>query len=337
MSEERRRLICSQTGAQLNMAEVTVEKDFWVCWILDKLFRLPRWGNHLTFKGGTSLSKCWKLIERFSEDIDIVINRGALGFEGGNEPGAAPSRKQTRIRLEALRTACQQCIKKNIQPSLYEAIINDIPLALAWDLITDPEDPDKQTLLFFYPTAFPEQAEYLRRAVKIEMGARSDTEPAETIKIQPYIIETFPAILSESNIEVRAVMPKRTFWEKAMLLHEETFRAEDGKRRKEYMARHYYDLYRLIQAGIADEAAADRELFSRIAEHRKIFFRYTWVDYTTLVPGKLRLIPTNAQLPFWRSDYANMQQEMFYGNVPSFDEILDVVRRFQDKFNQVQA
>jgi len=113
MAEERRRLVCSQTGAQLNMAEVTVEKDFWVCWILDKLFRLPTWGNHLTFKGGTSLSKGWKLIERFSEDIDIVINRGALGFDGGNEPEAAPSRKQTRNRLDALRIACQQCIEKN--------------------------------------------------------------------------------------------------------------------------------------------------------------------------------------------------------------------------------
>ena len=94
MAEERRRLVCSQTGAQLNMAEVTVEKDFWVCWILDKLFRLPTWGKHLTFKGGTSLSKGWKLIERFSEDIDIVINRGALGFEGGKAPEAAPSRKK---------------------------------------------------------------------------------------------------------------------------------------------------------------------------------------------------------------------------------------------------
>jgi predicted nucleotidyltransferase component of viral defense system len=82
MTEERRNLVCTQTGAQLNLAEVAVEKDFWVCWTLDKLFRLPVWGEHLTFKGGTSLSKGWKLIERFSEDIDIVINRGALGFDG---------------------------------------------------------------------------------------------------------------------------------------------------------------------------------------------------------------------------------------------------------------
>lgn len=104
MDAQRRHLVCSQAGIQLNMAEVTVEKDFWVCWIIDKLFRLPVWGKQLTFKGGTSLSKCWKLIERFSEDIDIVINRGTLGFDGSNAPEAAPSRKQTRNRLDALRT-----------------------------------------------------------------------------------------------------------------------------------------------------------------------------------------------------------------------------------------
>jgi len=334
MNEERRRLVCNQVGERLNMAEVTIEKDFWVCWILDKLFRLPTWGDHLTFKGGTSLSKGWKLIERFSEDIDIVINRGVLGFDGGNAPETARSRKQTRNRLEALRMACRQCVEKTIRPALHEAISADIPTVFDWKLIPDPDDPDKQTLLFFYPTAFSERPEYLRQAVKIEMGARSDTEPAGKIKVHPHISEVFATLLSQPDIEVRAVMPKRTFWEKAMLLHEETFRLPGGKRRKEYMARHYYDLYRLIQAGIADEAVEDHELFFRIAEHRQVFFRYTWVDYTTLVPGKLRLVPTDAQLQDWKSDYASMQQEMFYGKVPSFDEIIEVVRRFQHTFNQ---
>ena len=162
-----------------------------------------------------------------------MINRGALGFDGGNEPEAAHSRKQARNRLDALRIASQQCVEKTIRPALHNAIIANLKPTLAWELINDPDDPDKQTLLFLYPTAFPKQAAYLRRAVKIEMGARSDTEPAETIKIHPYISEAFPALLSESNIEVRAVMPKRTFWEKAMLLHEKTFHSPDGKRLKD--------------------------------------------------------------------------------------------------------
>ncbi len=333
MDKSRRSLVCTQVGARLNLDEVAVEKDFWVCWILDKLFQLPKWGEHLTFKGGTSLSKGWKLIERFSEDIDIVINRSVLGFDGDNAPEAAPSKKQTRKRLDRLRLACQECVQDEIQPALHAAIATDIPDTIIWDLFADPDDPDQQTLLFNYPTAFPEGAAYLRRAVKIEMGARSDTDPSETIVVNPYISEAFPDLLSSATVEVRAVMPERTFWEKAMLLHEETFRPAD-KRRKEYMARHYYDLYKLIETGVAADAAADISLFSRVVEHRVVFFRQNWVDYSNLVPGQLQLVPSKEQMPDWRADYGNMQQEMFYGEVPSFDLILEKVRGFQDWFNQ---
>lgn len=337
MAEERRNLVCTQTGAQLNLAEVAVEKDFWVCWTLDKLFRLPTWGEQLTFKGGTSLSKGWNLIERFSEDIDIVINRGVLGFDGDEAPETAPSRKQRTKRIDRLREACQRCVKETIRPALLEAMAADIPPALVWELLDDPADPDGQTLLFNYPTAFPAGASYLRRAVKIEMGARSDTDPSATIKVSPYISDAFPDLLPEDEIIVRAVLPKRTFWEKAMLLHEETFRPADGKRRKEFMARHYYDLYRLIEAGVANEAMADDELFAHVASHRTVFFRLNWVDYSTLVRGQLRVIPTDDQLSDWRSDYVSMQQEMFFGEAPEFEIVMEKVRWFQDAFNHGQG
>ena len=101
-------MVFSQTGAQLNLVDVAVEKDFWVCWMLNQLFQHPIWGKHLTFKGGTSLSKGWKLIEHFSEDMDIVSSRAAIGFEGDKAPEAAPSKKQTKKRLNELRNACQQ-------------------------------------------------------------------------------------------------------------------------------------------------------------------------------------------------------------------------------------
>ena len=329
---ERRRLVCTEAGARLNLFEIAVEKDFWVCWTLRKLFELPEWGEHLSFKGGTSLSKCWNLIERFSEDIDIVIDRGVLGFGGGNAPQTAPSKKQTTKRLKALKEACQQTIRDKIQPALIEAISSELPGDLEWALEPDPDDPDGQTLLLVYPTAFPEQAAYLRRAVKIEMGARSDTDPAESINIRPYISDAFPDLLSEPGARVRSVMPRRTFWEKAMLLHEETFRPE-AKRRGEAMARHYYDLYRLILAGIGDESARDLDLFDRVAAHRQIFFRHTWVDYSTLNPGQLRLLPAEADRPDWQAEYEGMRQEMFYGDVPTFDEILVVVGEFQARLN----
>ena len=242
----------------------------------------------------------------------------------------APSKKQTGKRLKALKTACQQCISDRIQPALTDVISSDLRETHEWKLEPDPDDKDKQTLLLFYPTAFPEQPTYLRRAVKIEMGARSDTDPAESMEIRPYISDVFPELLLEPGAVVRAVMPTRTFWEKAMLLHEETFRPETDKKHRKGMARHYYDLYRLILAGIGEQSARDLDLFHRVAEHRRVFFHYTWFDYSTLDIGQLRLIPAEADQPTWQADYESMQREMFYGDVPTFEEILMVVR-FSDQ------
>jgi hypothetical protein len=256
-----------------------------------------------------------------------------LGFDGDNAPESAPSKKQTSKRLKALKESCQQCIRDSIDPALTESISLDLPQGPEWSLEPDPDDPDGQTLLLLYPTAFPEQAAYLRRAVKIEMGARSDTDPAESIEIRPYISDAFPELLSEPGTNVRAVMPRRTFWEKAMLLHEETFRPGDNKRHRQAMARHYYDLYRLIQAGVGAESAGDLDLFDRVAVHRQVFFRHTWVDYSTLNPRQLRLVPAEADRPAWQTDYESMRREMFYGDVPTFDEILVVVGDFQSKLN----
>ena len=334
LPEERRRLICEQAGAQTGLFDSSVEKDFWVCWTLRKLFELPEWGDQLTFKGGTSLSKGWKLIERFSEDIDIVIDRAALGFSGENAPEQAPSNKQTRKRLESLGEAAKICVIEKIQPALKSAIGSEMPASLSWSLEPDQEDAQGQSLLFRYPTAFPDHPEYLRQEVKIEMGARSDIDPATSVEIQPIIAEVFPELLDDPTFKVHSVQPVRTFWEKAMLLHEESYKPADKKRRKRGMARHYYDLYQLIHSGISEQASSDNELFVRIANHRKVYFKYGWMDYSTLAPGQLRLIPRQDQMTDWRSDYAGMQQEMFYGEVPSFEEVLRKVSEFERAFNQ---
>lgn len=333
LPEERRRLVCTQAGAQLNLPEVAIEKDFWVCWTLSKLFELPEWGGHLTFKGGTSLSKCWGLIERFSEDIDIVIDRDALGFGGDKAPEKASSNTQREKRLKELKVSGQQKIRQSIEPTLTESISSELSENLGWALGADPDDRDAHTLLLSYPTAFPEQeADYLRRRVKIEMVGRSDTDPTESIDIRPYVSDVFPNLLSEPEVRVRSVMPVRTFWEKAMLLHEETFRPQNKPRRKE-MARHYYDLYRLILTGIGDEAARNPELFDQIASHRQIYFRYGWVDYSTMNLHQLQLLPAKADKDSWGADYESMQQEMFFGEVPTFDEILSVVGEFQTRLH----
>ena len=178
LNPEERRIFFEGTATPRNMQAQIVEKDFWVCWTLKELFDLSVIGEHLIFKGGTSLSKVFKVIERFSEDIDVSIDRGFLGFGGANEPEAGASNKEKQRRIEALKTACQQKIATELLPALESAIRSKVRRAEKWSLRSDEDDPDKQTLLFDYPTSFaPEAAGYLRRAVKIEMGARADHWP----------------------------------------------------------------------------------------------------------------------------------------------------------------
>ncbi len=328
---ERQRVIYEEAGRRLGLSAGSVEKDLWVCWALRALFRLPASAPHLTFKGGTSLSKGWKLIDRFSEDIDLVIDREFLGFGGVDAPEAAPSQKQRMKRLEALMRAAQRHIHDVLGPSLQEEIRRLLPQSESWKLEPDPDDPDSQTLLFHYPPAMGAEA-YVRPVVKIELGARSDTEPSATPEIAPYLADAFPDEVPGSQFSVHAVAPERTFWEKVALLHEETYR-EGSAAPKARLARHYYDLWCLITRGVAERAIRDGELFNRVAAHRAVFFRRSGAAQGTFKPGSLRLVPANERRAYWQRDYDAMRESMFFGEVPVFEEILSAVGRFENAFN----
>jgi hypothetical protein len=323
---------CNECSRRLSLEPVSVEKDFWVCWTLRELFALPDIGQHLTFKGGTSLSKAWGLIRRFSEDIDLVVDKEALGFGGDAAPEKAPSKKKRRDRLEALMEASRKWVQEKLQPALASRLHAALGKS-GWKLEVDPDMADGQCLLFHYPSAFPPgTAGYVRPVVKIELGARSDDWPHEQKHIQPYVAGLFPALVPDAGFSARVIAAERTFWEKACLLHEETFRPAD-KPRKLRMARHYYDLWCLLCAGVGARALVNQPLFQRVAEHREIFFRHTWVDYTTHRPGTFRLLPPAQHLANWRADYEQMLGPMFFGEVPTFDEILKVVGQFEREFN----
>lgn len=324
-----RRLAFQQVESRMGLQAVSVEKDFWVCWTLRELFGLPGLGAHLTFKGGTSLSKAWGLIQRFSEDVDLIVDKEALGFGGDADPDWTPSNKQLRALMQAGREWVQ-----NVPGSALAARLRDTLGESGWKLEVDPDMADGQCLLLHYPSVFPaDSAGYVRPVVKIELGARSDVWPHEAKTLRPYVLELFPALDPDgAACDVRVLAVERTFWEKACLLHEETFRPAD-KPRKLRMARHYYDLWCLLRAGVGVRALADMALFRRVAEHRAIFFRYSWVDYATHRPGRFRLVPPADQLALWRADYQAMLGPMFFGDVPDFDDILDAVGDFERTFN----
>jgi len=332
-----RRLACLKAAEQKRLQAASVDKDFWMCWTLREMFNLPDIGSRITFKGGTSLSKAWELIERFSEDIDLVVDKDALGFAGEASPDQAPSNKQRRRRLDDLMAACRSWVQDQLKPALEQTIAGRFGTREGWHLEVDPDMADGQCLLFHYPSAFPAaEAGYVRPVVKIELGARSDDWPAEARDLQPYLTEALPQLASNAAFPVRTLAAERTFWEKAMLLHEETFRPPD-KPRQIRMARHYYDLWCLITRGVAERAAADQPLFERVAQHREIFFRWSWVDYSTHRRGSLRFLPSDQHRESWRKDYDAMRGPMFFGETPDFDEILRVVGDFEQRFNRTAA
>jgi hypothetical protein len=322
LSADDRREACRIAEGQLSLRAASIEKDFWICWTLRELFALCGIGEHLTFKGGTSLSKGWRLIERFSEDLDLTIDRAHLGFGGEQSPEAAPTNNQRRQRLEALQAACVSYVRDAIKPALEQRIS-------AGRIVPDPED--ELSLLFEYTTVFPPDA-YLRPSVKMEFGARSDIDPSENPEIRPYLVETIPD-LAGGAFHVRALSPKRTFWEKAMLLHEETYRDGEPAPR---LSRHYYDVWCLIRAGVAADAVADGDLFGRVAEHRRLYFRHgRGQDH--LRRGALRLMPARAHMAAWQRDYDAMRESMFFGDTPQFFQILEPIDEFARRFNASAA
>ncbi len=333
LKPEDRRTAFVQAAAARQLSPEIVEKDFWVCWTLKELFRLPAIGDHLIFKGGTSLSKVFKVIERFSEDIDVSIDRAFLGFGGANEPEAGGSNKEKQRRIEALKLACQQKIATELKPALERVIGKKLHKDDSWRLRSDATDPDQQTLLFDYPSAMPAAgAGYVRQTVKIEMGARADHWPCEAKSVTPYVAEELPQAFQESQCAVKVLSVERTFWEKATILHAEYHRPAD-KAMPERFSRHYCDFYEMVRRGVGTSAVAKLDLLARVAQHKGLFFRTSWAHYAEAVKGSLRVMPPEHRVKALRADYAKMQQ-MFFGQPPVFDDILALLRQWESEFNQ---
>ena len=323
-----------ETAARLGVSAAIVEKDFWVCWTLQELFALPGVGSHLIFKGGTSLSKVYRLIDRFSEDIDVSIARDFLGFGGDQSPEAATGGKERQRRLERLMDAAKMKIAHELRPSLTRAFEAKLRGGEPWSLDLDPDD--SQSLLFRYPrTTVSRVGEaYVQPNVKIELGARSDDWPREIRAVTPYVAEQFPAAFTIPSCEVAVLEAERTFWEKATLLHSYCHCPLD-KLIPPRLSRHYYDLALLIDHGIGIKAAARLDLLDRVVAHKTVFFRSGWANYERAKPGSLRLTPPNERREEWQKDYGRMS-EMLFHEPPPFEEVLATITKFEHAFNRAR-
>ena len=334
LSGDERRRYFEQAAERMGLSPQIIEKDFWVCWTLRKLFALPDIGSMLIFKGGTSLSKAYRLIERFSEDVDLSMDRAVLGFgDEDSNPEADISGKERRRRIDRLKEACQHKIVDELRPMMIKTIAAALGDAQDWSLTVDEDDPDRQTLLYTYPSGLPEATgAYIRPTVKIEMGARSDHWPSDQLHIASYVAEQFPAAFETTDFIVKVLAAERTFWEKTTLLHAEYHRPAD-KEIPLRLSRHYYDTSRLILSGIGEKAVGRPGLLQRVVEHKKVFFPSGWSHYDEAIRGSLRLSPPPGRIRQLEEDYDKMR-DMFFSEQPVFAEVLQVLEEWETHFNQ---
>lgn len=343
LSNAERNELFQESANRRGVTRQIIEKDFWVCWTLKQLFELPNLGEHLIFKGGTCLSKIFHAIERFSEDLDISIDRKYLGFGGAKDPENIESRSKQKKTIKELRDACSTKVNDAILPQLAASVEKIIGPGMngdqqLWSITPSDRDPDGQSLVFAYPSevdeGFIEENPYVNPSVLIEFGARADHWPAEEFPITPYAAEDFPDYFEKPSHMLKVLAAERTFWEKATLLHSEYHRP-DEKASADRTSRHYYDLYELSESEIADRAIAQLHLLNHVVEHKKIFFLRASDNYDEALNGQLHLVPVEARRGELARDYEKMQRyRMFFGKAPSLEEILESLTKLETRINR---
>jgi len=317
-TQEHREAAFTEAAAIQGTTPQVIEKDFWVTWVLGKLFADSRLQSLLVFKGGTSLSKVYDLIHRFSEDIDLVLDWSELHADN---PQAKRSKTQ-QVRLnDDLNLKAQTFLRDKLLPRI-QGLLGDV-----CTVAVDQHDP--HSLLITYPASFPDK--YLRPVVKLEIGPLASKEPHESRQISSYVAEALPDLFEAPTCFVNVIRAERTFWEKVTILHQEAFR--DGSIPSRY-SRHYYDLYKLATSAEGKAAVQDLKLLADVVAFKRKFYPRAWARYDLAVPGTLRLLPQEGALPHLAQDYQAMQEMIFEKAPPTFEEIIAGLQTLEKEINR---
>jgi len=323
ISKQRKIDILNQVSNRTGLPPIAIEKDWWVTLTLFCSFN-QEYSQHIIFKGGTSLSKGWNLIERFSEDIDFAIDRKFFGFEGDI----------SKNQIKKLRKKSCEFISNDFVSDLTNSFSNfkvtDECEIKA--IVTDQSDRDPQVIEIDYNSVL-EKSDYLPSRVLIEVSSRSLMEPSEDREINSLIGETFKdQSFSTKSFTIPTVLPQRTFLEKIFLLHEK-FSGANGKIGAERLSRHLYDLEKLMDSKYGKAALKDENLFDNIVNHRKKFNAIRGFDYSNHTKGKIRIIPPDHIIKEWESDYNTMSAYMIYGKSLDFDALIIRIEELQKRVN----
>lgn len=327
LTPEQQKTVITQTAARVGLPMQAVEKDLWVTTLLQLLFTLS-FANQLLFKGGTSLSKSYGLIHRFSEDIDLVIDRNYFGYKGD----------LTKKQIKQLRKQSSLFVEKDFTIALKQAIEN-FGLQKYCTILAQPNGegdntyPEPRKIEVFYKSLFANIG-YLQPKVVLEVGTRSLFEPTEPTQVKSLITSTFQQIETDIvSVIITTASPAKTFLEKAFLLHE-LFTTHKGDK-AERKSRHLYDLEKMMDEPFAIEAISNNELWETIAHHRKLFTSVLGVDYTPDIRKRIQLIPPSNVIAIWEKDYQEMQDSMIYGNSLPFNTLLERIHILENRFHNI--
>lgn len=325
LPKEERLILFRNTAANCGLSEGIVEKDFWVCWTLDYLFHQSPWTKHLAFKGGTSLSKSFDLIHRFSEDIDLILDWRLLE-SAQKDPWAQRSKNQQDKLNKALNAETEVFLREQFVPRLQE----DFAQLLVDEFQIEVDEHETQTVNFTYPKLFGEDS--ILPMVRLEIGALAAWTPTTQSEIISYAAQQYGRIFQNPSTSVLTVMPERTFWEKVTILHKEAFRT-NGNFPARY-SRHYYDLFCMDASPVKAAAFRNLDLLARVVTFKDRFYPAGNAHYDLAKPVTMRLLPPEDCLPVLRDDYAHMRN-MLFGEIPSFEEIMTCIARLEKEINSL--
>jgi len=325
LPDETKKNIFTEISNKTSLPAVAVEKDWWVVKTLEVVFNTDI-AESTVFKGGTSLSKAWGLIERFSEDIDLALDRKYLGFD----------KEMTGSQVKKLRKHSFKFISEKYYPELEKAFhgygLKEVKLQ-----ISEPASNDQDPLIIevHYPGII-EKSEYIQSRVLIEIGSRTLREPFTHRTFNTLVGEHFKdKPFADSEISIPTVNPERTFLEKIFLLHEE-FQRDEDKIKVDRLSRHLYDVEKMMDTEYAKKAFSDTNLYKHLVEHRRTITPVRGIDYNNHTPDKINIVPPDSLLEAWEKDYKQMQENMIYGKSLSFVNLLEKIRELQERINQIK-
>jgi hypothetical protein len=325
-----------ETANRLGLTRLIVEKDFWVCFTLRLLFSLEEIKNSIVFKGGTSLSKVFGIIKRFSEDIDISIEPDWLGFGGKKRPDNAPSKTQIEKNKKKLKTECDFAIKNKIKPLLEQAIQdilgkpNDINKYLKFEIDEQTQSPN---IIFNYPTLEKNIPGPIKPQIKFEFGSLTNQIPIGQHSVKPLVAEEFPDNFKEPTCQVISLEAERTFWEKATILHAEYHRPENKPLNKRIL-RDCYDIYCLSQHETGKRALMDFKLLNNVVNHKRIYFSSSWANYESAKPGTFHLVPPDYRIKEMKTIYQEMK-EIFFEEPPDINILINQLKKIENYINKI--